>query len=57
MPALNIGDVISFSPRRAAAEARQGTITRLGHEIVWVGCHCFHANDLRRLKVLRSAKK
>jgi len=57
MPALNIGDVISFSPRWAAAQARQGTITRLGHDIVWVGCHCFHTNDLRQLRVLRSAAK
>lgn len=57
MPVLNIGDVISFSPRWAADQKRQGTITRLGHDIVWIGCHCLHANDLRQLQVLRSAVK
>jgi hypothetical protein len=57
MAQLNIGDVISFSPRWAPDQKRQGTITRLGHDIVWIGCHCLHANDLRQLQVLRSAVK
>ena len=37
MPVLNIGDVISFSPRWAPDQKRQGTITRLGHDIEFPG--------------------
>ena len=54
---LHLGDQISFATRWAPELKRAGTITRLGHDIVWVGCHCFHTNDLRQVHVLRSAVK
>lgn len=57
LPNLHLGDQISFATRWAPELTRAGTVTRLGHDIVWVGCHCFHANDLRGLIVTKAAKK
>ena len=47
MPKLN--SRIRFFVRWSDAE-RAGTVTRIGHNVVWIGAGCYHFDDLRNVR-------
>lgn len=47
MPELNTR--IRFFVRWSDTE-RAGTVTRIAHNIVWIGAFCYHVDDLVRVR-------